>query len=234
MRFEQAVGSLMLQCSNAMPVAGDRKPDWNAIGSQSVALFRHRCAVRPPDAGGRDAAFEPARALRPHQGAGGAVRRDAVRALLDRDDADAFRPPAACRGRRRSSTPSSTSSIRRRSCAASPPGISSSERSSSPRSCASATCCSGPRDRYPQIEIELNQVMSSEGLARVRGGTLDASFYFGAAAGIRSRLHPAARHRVPRGDACRLGRRARSTRRGRPSPSARGSSRPNRARIGGW
>jgi DNA-binding transcriptional LysR family regulator len=35
------------------------------------------------------------------------------------------------------------------------------------------------RDRFPQIELELNQVMSSEGLARVRGGTLDASFYFG-------------------------------------------------------
>ncbi len=35
------------------------------------------------------------------------------------------------------------------------------------------------RERYPQIEIELNQVMSSEGLARLRGGTLDASFYFG-------------------------------------------------------
>jgi DNA-binding transcriptional LysR family regulator len=35
------------------------------------------------------------------------------------------------------------------------------------------------RDRYPQIEIELNQVMSSEALARIRGGTLDASFYFG-------------------------------------------------------
>ena len=36
------------------------------------------------------------------------------------------------------------------------------------------------RDRYPQIEIELNQVMSSEALARIRGATLDASFYFGA------------------------------------------------------
>lgn len=36
------------------------------------------------------------------------------------------------------------------------------------------------RDRYPQIEVELNQVMSSDALARVRGGALDASFYFGA------------------------------------------------------
>ncbi len=36
------------------------------------------------------------------------------------------------------------------------------------------------RERYPQIEVDLNQVMSSEGLARIRGGTLDASFYFGA------------------------------------------------------
>jgi DNA-binding transcriptional LysR family regulator len=36
------------------------------------------------------------------------------------------------------------------------------------------------RDRYPQIELELVQVMSSDALARVRGGTLDASFYFGA------------------------------------------------------
>jgi len=34
-------------------------------------------------------------------------------------------------------------------------------------------------ERYPQIDIELNQVMSSDALARVRGGTLDASFYFG-------------------------------------------------------
>jgi DNA-binding transcriptional LysR family regulator len=39
------------------------------------------------------------------------------------------------------------------------------------------------RERYPQIELELSQVMSSEGLARVRGGTLDASFYFGARPG---------------------------------------------------
>jgi DNA-binding transcriptional LysR family regulator len=36
-------------------------------------------------------------------------------------------------------------------------------------------------DRYPQIEIELYQVMSSDALARVRNGTLDAAFYFGAA-----------------------------------------------------
>ena len=36
------------------------------------------------------------------------------------------------------------------------------------------------RDRYPQIELELTQVMSSDALARVRGGALDASFYFGA------------------------------------------------------
>ena len=34
-------------------------------------------------------------------------------------------------------------------------------------------------DRYPQIEVELFQVMSSDALARVRSGTLDASFYFG-------------------------------------------------------
>jgi DNA-binding transcriptional LysR family regulator len=34
-------------------------------------------------------------------------------------------------------------------------------------------------ERYPQIEIELNQVMSSDALARVRSGALDASFYFG-------------------------------------------------------
>ena len=36
------------------------------------------------------------------------------------------------------------------------------------------------RERYPQIEIELAHVMSSDALARVRGGALDASFYFGA------------------------------------------------------
>jgi DNA-binding transcriptional LysR family regulator len=36
-------------------------------------------------------------------------------------------------------------------------------------------------ERYPQIELELNQVMSSDALVRVRNGTLDAAFYFGAA-----------------------------------------------------
>ena len=36
------------------------------------------------------------------------------------------------------------------------------------------------QERYPQIELELFHVMSSDALARVRGGTLDASFYFGA------------------------------------------------------
>jgi DNA-binding transcriptional LysR family regulator len=36
------------------------------------------------------------------------------------------------------------------------------------------------RGLYPQIELELMQVMSSDALARVRGGSLDASFYFGA------------------------------------------------------
>jgi DNA-binding transcriptional LysR family regulator len=36
-------------------------------------------------------------------------------------------------------------------------------------------------DRYPQIELELYQVMSSDVLARLRNGTLDAGFYFGAA-----------------------------------------------------
>lgn len=34
-------------------------------------------------------------------------------------------------------------------------------------------------ERYPQIQIELQQVMSSDALARVRNGSLDASFYFG-------------------------------------------------------
>ena len=34
-------------------------------------------------------------------------------------------------------------------------------------------------ERYPQIELELQHVMSSEALARVRSGALDASFYFG-------------------------------------------------------
>jgi DNA-binding transcriptional LysR family regulator len=36
-------------------------------------------------------------------------------------------------------------------------------------------------ERYPQIELELYQVMSSDVLARLRNGTLDAGFYFGAA-----------------------------------------------------
>jgi DNA-binding transcriptional LysR family regulator len=36
-------------------------------------------------------------------------------------------------------------------------------------------------ERYPQIELELYQVMSSDVLARLRNGTLDAGFYFGPA-----------------------------------------------------
>ena len=36
-------------------------------------------------------------------------------------------------------------------------------------------------ERYPQIELELYQLMSSDVLARLRNGTLDAGFYFGAA-----------------------------------------------------
>jgi len=36
-------------------------------------------------------------------------------------------------------------------------------------------------DRYPQIELELHQAMSSDVLVRVRNGTLDAGFFFGAA-----------------------------------------------------
>lgn len=35
-------------------------------------------------------------------------------------------------------------------------------------------------ERYPQLELELYQVMSSDGIVRVRNGVLDASFYFGA------------------------------------------------------
>ena len=35
-------------------------------------------------------------------------------------------------------------------------------------------------ERYPQLELELYQVMSSDGIVRVRSGVLDASFYFGA------------------------------------------------------
>jgi DNA-binding transcriptional LysR family regulator len=34
-------------------------------------------------------------------------------------------------------------------------------------------------ERYPEIEVDLHQAMSSEALARVRNGTFDASFYFG-------------------------------------------------------
>jgi DNA-binding transcriptional LysR family regulator len=34
-------------------------------------------------------------------------------------------------------------------------------------------------ERFPQIEIELHHVMSSDALARVKNGSLDASFYFG-------------------------------------------------------
>jgi DNA-binding transcriptional LysR family regulator len=36
------------------------------------------------------------------------------------------------------------------------------------------------RELYPQIELELAQVMSSDALARVRGGSARRSFYFGA------------------------------------------------------
>jgi len=35
------------------------------------------------------------------------------------------------------------------------------------------------QERYPQVELELHQVMSSDALARVRSGAFDASFYFG-------------------------------------------------------
>ena len=35
------------------------------------------------------------------------------------------------------------------------------------------------RQRYPQIEIELHHVMSSDALAQLRAGGLDASYYFG-------------------------------------------------------
>jgi DNA-binding transcriptional LysR family regulator len=35
------------------------------------------------------------------------------------------------------------------------------------------------RERFPQIELELHQVMSSDALVQVRDGALDASFYFG-------------------------------------------------------
>jgi DNA-binding transcriptional LysR family regulator len=35
------------------------------------------------------------------------------------------------------------------------------------------------QQRYPQIELELHHMMSSDALARVASGTLDASFYFG-------------------------------------------------------
>ena len=43
-------------------------------------------------------------------------------------------------------------------------------------------------ERYPQIELELHQVLSSDALTRVTEQTLDASFYFGAlpAADLRS------------------------------------------------
>ena len=34
-------------------------------------------------------------------------------------------------------------------------------------------------ERYPQIELQLHQVVSSDALAKVRSGELDASFYFG-------------------------------------------------------
>jgi DNA-binding transcriptional LysR family regulator len=34
-------------------------------------------------------------------------------------------------------------------------------------------------ERYPQLELELLQVMSSDGVARVRSGEIDASYYFG-------------------------------------------------------
>ena len=71
-------------CDAVKPVAGMpycRRP-WKPYGSQSPPHFRHRCRVRSPDPGGRSAAFEPAGGLRAHQGAGGRIRRDAVRALV--------------------------------------------------------------------------------------------------------------------------------------------------------
>ena len=79
-------------------------------------------------------------------------------------------------------------------------------------------------ERYPQIELELYQVMSSDVLARLRNGTLDAGFFFGDAPGERHRQHPAARRRLSR-DA--LPRRA-------PTSSSRPSGRRSRSSPGSW
>ncbi len=45
-------------------------------------------------------------------------------------------------------------------------------------------------ERYPQIALELHQLMSSDALARVRDGSLDASFYFGSLPGADLRAIP--------------------------------------------
>jgi DNA-binding transcriptional LysR family regulator len=86
-------------------------------------------------------------------------------------------------------------------------------------------------ERYPQIELELQQVMSSDVLARLRNGTLDAGFFFGRRAGERHRQHRAARRRLSRERSPRRARTSSSRPNGRRSRSSRGSSRPRRART---
>ena len=61
------------------------------------------------------------------------------------------------------------------------------------------------RDRYPQIELELAQVMSSDALARVRERRARRQLLFRRQARARSREHRAPRHRLPRDDARRRG-----------------------------
>ena len=222
-------------CCNAVnrlagvPNGRDGKP----LGPESVAHFRDGCRVRSPHTSGRSAAFEPAGGLRAHQGARGGIRRDPLRTLVVRDGADAVRPPpsrgvGADHRRRRTSQALRAGAARRTDRQAPKLGT-----VLEPSVLRVGDLMVLARDRYPQIELELVQVMSSDGLARVRGGTLDASFYFGAepeadlaAIELRDIVYHVT---MPVGLGCR----ARRTRRGRPSPGAPGSSHRSRARTGG-
>ena len=204
--------------------------DGKPLGPQSLAHFRDRCPVRAPHASGRSAPFEPARGLRPHQGAGGGIRRDPVRALVVRDVPHAVRPPSS-RGvrtdhRRRRHLKHSAQALR-----GEPTGKLRLGTVLVPSVLRVGDLMVMARDRYPQIELELVQIMSSDGLARVRSGTLDASFYFGAEPEptLPRQIARIVYHvSMPLAWAAEL-----EMRRGRPSPGARGSSHPSRARIDG-
>ena len=203
--------------------------DGTALGLQSASHLRHRCPVRPPHAGRRIAALEPARRLRPHQGAGGRLRRDAVRTHVVRDVADAV-GPAPARGIR-------ADHRRRRASQALRPGAPrrthrQAEARHRPRAVgpahrrldgAGARALSADRARARAGDVERRARARAQRRAR-------RQFLFRRQARARSREHRAARCRLPRDDAGRVGRRARRRAVGRPRATSvdRRARRPRR------